>query len=429
MAKAWVEDLWHKRTGEPSERCRQHDSRNQYKSKVHGKGARWQVRGLDDQGGRLPKENYESYDDAQDRAEKLSGKVKSGEYRQELLGQITLERYFWDVFWPTHPLPPGQKEKFEQRTTSCILCFPIGELPLADIGPEQLNMWTTQLRGRVEQGLVRTAWQTLSKILQAAFEAKRITQNPCRGLRSARPPRRPETERHVWGRERIHAVRQALPDRYQITEDVGLGAALRQGECFGISPDDFSGDGHLNVVRQLQNLGGRRWFKLPKNDKKRRLPIAEELEYAVDAYCKRFPPVEVTLPWVDNTDPLMPWEERPLITVRLLVTTTQRNALIHNYYNPEIWKPALEEAGVLKRLYKADGTPRKSWHDPEGGNTYHVLRDTWASQQLAAFEAPANVAKWMGDTVETIYRYYAKFIPDDGGRGLKAMSELLMPPE
>ncbi|MDT0449932.1 tyrosine-type recombinase/integrase [Streptomyces hesseae] len=429
MAKAWVEDLWHKKTGAPSERCRQHKSPKPYRSSVHGQGARWQVRGYDDEGGRLPKENYEAYEDAATRAENLSGNVRSGKHRQEQTGRITLERYIWDVYWPNVQLPPGQRERKEQLIRSCILAYPIGHLELAGIGPEELNAWKTALRSQVGVNSVRRSWYALSKVLQGAFEAGRIDRNPCRGLDSARPPKEPPSNKHAWSSQRVREVRQALPPRWRVTDDLGFGGGLRQGEAFGVSPEDFDFEtGHLSVVRQLQSYSGRMWFKLPKEDKTRRFPIPAALCRSVKDHMEQFPPVKVTLPWVRSEDPEVPWDELPRVTVELLVVTAYGNPVTAREWNRDVWKPSLEQAGVLKRLYREDGTPRKAWEDPEGGNTYHVLRDTFASVHLAAGETPATVAAWMGDTVETVYRYYAHWIRELSGAGLRTMDQWLGSP-
>ncbi|MEV4436783.1 hypothetical protein [Streptomyces sp. NPDC049585] len=131
---------------------------------------------------------------------------------------------------------------------------------------------------------------------------------------------------------------------------------------------------------------------------------------------------------MDSPNPAVPLEELPQVTVELLVFSINGNPCSHDTFSQYIWRPSLEKAGVLKRLYKPDGKPRKAWHDPEGCNTYHVLRDTFASVHLAAGEPPATVAAWMGDTVETIYRCYAHWIPEMSGAGLRTMNQWLSTP-
>ncbi|MFC8125980.1 tyrosine-type recombinase/integrase [Streptomyces sp. NPDC057302] len=422
MAKAWVEDLWHKRNGKPTEYCRRHKGAKRYRSAAHGVGAQWQVRGYNDQGDALPKENWESYDEAENRARDLTTDVISGRLRQQQRGQITLTAYYETVWWPNAEILPGTRERTDQRVKSCILPY-LGEKRLLDIGTEELNAWKLALRKQVASGTVRTAWQNLSKILQAACEANRIPRNPCRGLDSARPPIRPPTNKEAWGPSVFRDVRVALHPRYRALAELGVAAGLRPGEALAWSPDDLR-DGWLYVDRQLQSIGARHWFKLPKRNKTRRLPVPTELEEALLAHIEAFPPVEVTLPWVDASEPTMAWEQRPKVTVRLLTATAYGNPITSNTFRTDNWNPALEEAGLVERLYRADGTPRDAWNGT-APFTFHALRHTYASVQLGAGETPVTVAEYMGDTVETVLETYAHFIPDTGGRGVEAMGNFM----
>ncbi|MFE2283904.1 tyrosine-type recombinase/integrase [Streptomyces sp. NPDC059443] len=422
MAKAWVEDRWHKKKGTPTELCRQHKGAKRYRAKAHGIEAQWEVRGYDDQGKPLRKERHESYDDAEARAIELTTEITSGRHRQQQQGKILLRRYIEDVYWPSAEIPPGTRERTWQRISSSILPH-LGDHELLDVGPEELNAWKAKLRESLGAGTIRTTWQNLSTILQAAHEAGRIPRNPCRGLTTARPPKRPPTNKTAWSQERFRDVRIALPDRYRMLANLGVGSGLRQGEALGWSPDDLR-DGWLYVDRQLQGVGRQKWFKLPKRDKTRRVPVTPEFEKAVWEYCEEFPPVTVTLPWVNPSDPTMPMHKRPKVTVRLLTTTAYSNPISHTSWNLEIWKAALEEAGVVERLYREDGTPRDAFTEP-GEHGFHVLRHTFASVHLGAGEAPTTVAEYMGDTVATVLRYYAHFIPDAGGRGLEAMGNFM----
>jgi integrase len=51
----------------------------------------------------------------------------------------------------------------------------------------------------------------------------------------------------------------------------------------------------------------------------------------------------------------------------------------------------------------------------------HALRHTAASAWLSAGVSPAAVAKWLGDTEQTLLATYAHFMPADDDRGRLAM--------
>ena len=67
------------------------------------------------------------------------------------------------------------------------------------------------------------------------------------------------------------AVREQLPERYQLVIDLGVGLGLRQGEIFGFSLADIDlNTGEIEINRQVKVLGGNRLiFGLPKGRKVR----------------------------------------------------------------------------------------------------------------------------------------------------------------
>ncbi len=52
----------------------------------------------------------------------------------------------------------------------------------------------------------------------------------------------------------------------------------------------------------------------------------------------------------------------------------------------------------------------------------HALRHTAASAWLSRGVDITAVASWLGDTVATVYRYYAHMMPDADERGRAAMA-------
>ena len=66
-----------------------------------------------------------------------------------------------------------------------------------------------------------------------------IRENPCHARTVVRPRPVPPTI-VPWSRARIVAMRLAMADRYKIVMVLGAGCGLRQGELFGVSPDDLA---------------------------------------------------------------------------------------------------------------------------------------------------------------------------------------------
>lgn len=68
-----------------------------------------------------------------------------------------------------------------------------------------------------------------------------------------------------WTPERVFAVRDAMPERFQAMADLGAGGGLRQGEILGVAVDaiDFE-SGTLHVVQQLKLSRSKAVFARPR---------------------------------------------------------------------------------------------------------------------------------------------------------------------
>ncbi|WP_176731762.1 hypothetical protein [Micromonospora rhizosphaerae] len=86
-------------------------------------------------------------------------------------------------------------------------------------------------------------------------------------------------------------------DRYRVTVDLGAGCGLRQGEIFGVSPDDVDRVRRvLHVTRQVKLVRGRLIIAPPEGGKVRHVPLPESVSRRLAEHAKRYPPVDVTLP-------------------------------------------------------------------------------------------------------------------------------------
>ncbi|MDT9693580.1 site-specific integrase [Streptomyces sp. P9(2023)] len=292
----------------------------------------------------------------------------------------------------------------------------MGQLPLRSIAATDLRAFITKLESTVSSvDYQRGILSELSSILEAAVDDKRLARNPMHA-KSVRWPKSPRERRDAWPMGTALRVRDAINPRNRIAVVVGLGCGLRQGEVFGLSPEDIDYErGMLHVRRQVQAIHGRLYFALPKGKKIRTvdLPpsVAEELKRHIEA----FPPVEVELPWGK------PEGERKKFS--LLLTTRFGNAVAVNTWNTYTWKPALAKAGVIPP--RAEGAKAWQWAAaPKDG--FHVLRHTYASIMLEAGESVVTLARWLGHSSPAItLGYYAHFMPEAGSKGRGTIDGLL----
>ena len=164
-----------------------------------------------------------------------------------------------------------------------------------------IQAWLRGLQAKPDKPLsashIRLVLGTLSSVPAAAVVDDRIVKNPAKA-ETVQPPKPDQRKLVPWEAARVAAIRAAMPHRYQAMADAGSGAGLRQGEVFGLSPDDIDWLRKIiHVRRQVKIVSGRRVFAPPKGGKDRDVPLAGSLALRLSAHLPAFPAAMVTLPW------------------------------------------------------------------------------------------------------------------------------------
>ncbi|MEU9289119.1 tyrosine-type recombinase/integrase [Streptomyces sp. NPDC048275] len=136
---------------------------------------------------------------------------------------------------------------------------------------------------------------TLSGVLQAAVEDRRLARNPCRAS-TVRPPAAAPGRVEAWPPERVLAVRAALSERYRVLVEIGAGLGLRQGEAFGLAMEDIDFEAEvIHVRRQAKMVRTKLCFALPKGRKVRDVPLPPSVARALRQHTELFTSVPVTM--------------------------------------------------------------------------------------------------------------------------------------
>lgn len=420
----YIEDRWYKAGPPDPDDPKQKPTR--VPTDLYKKCKQYRVCGIPG----VRKRSFERKTDAENWKTKVQGDLLRGEFVDHRDGGISLNDYVTKEYWPTKTGDPGTLETIETRINTRILPY-LGTQRLNAIKVPQLRKYLADLDGRYGPASIIESWGTLSSILQAAVDDERIPRNPCLA-KTVGPPSKPERKARAWARSRVMAVRAALDDHLKVMVDLGVGAGLRQGEVFGLSIDDI-GEDVIHVRRQVRMVRNRLVFSLPKGGKTRTVPLPGQLAERIKEHVKRFPPLDVTLPWTNPTEPENDKQaaERAPQTHRLLVTGERRmGALRKSGFNSGPWKRALVEAGVIPPptertptpAQQARGTRPKAKHAAARDDGFHALRHTFASVQLDARESVVSVSKWLGHADPAItLRIYAHMMPEADGRGRAAM--------
>ena len=250
----------------------------------------------------------------------------------------------------------------------------------------------------------RVILSNVSAIFGAAVDDDLIAKNPCKAGSVSRPKL---VRRKVvpWPADHVSGMHDALPERYQLAATLGSGLGLRQGEIFGLSPDDIDFlRGTVEIRRQVKILAGNRLvFALPKGRKTRTIPLPSTVSAELSAHLARFRAVPVELPWrtLDSGE---------TVRVPLVLTTRERRPLNRNYFNSCLWRRAQHEVGI----------------EQTRDNGMHALRHWYASVLLDAGESIRAVSEYLGhsDPGFTL-RTYTHLMPSSDERTRLAIDSAL----
>lgn len=335
----------------------------------YGIGRRWLLRWRDTDHKEC-KLSYDKWSQADNKRKEIEADLLRGSYIDPKAGIQTFGAYTleWLARQTTDPLT---REEMANRLRRYVEDTPLWKAQLRRIRPSTIQAWVAKLPA-IAESTKAVVFTHVSAILAAAVADELIAKNSCTSPSVRRP--RPDTKEVVpWDATWVAGMHAALPERYQPFVTLGAGLGLRQGEMFGLSPDDIDWlRGWVSVERQVKIVAGRLVYALPKGRKTRRVPLPPTVRDDLAAYLVTFPAKTVTLPWEEP-------DGEP-VTVKLLITTRQSNACNRNHCNTEIWKPALERVGI----------------EPSRENGFHALRHYFASVLLDGGENIKALSKYLG---------------------------------
>jgi integrase len=373
----------------------------------HGQGKRWLVWYQDSQAQRRTKA-FDRRVDADRYLAQVVADVVRGDYIDPERGRRTFGAFARE-WLAAQTFDPSTREQLDVRLRNHIL--PTWDnIELGQIRPLGVQQWLRTLHGGLAPNTVYVVYINFSTILNAAVAEERIAQNPATSRTVKKPP---QIKRKIvpWTVEQVRAVIAAHPERYRAIVAVGASAGLRQGELFGLAENDVDFDeGIIRVRRQVKLVRSRFLFGPPKyrrpEDEPRLVPMSESLASTLKKHMRTYPPVSVTLPWLDP-------ESSNTSNASLIFTSRERNALNRNYINKHIWKPALTKEGL--------STVRSA------GNGMHALRHFCASNWLEHGVSIKAVADYLGHRDEAFtLRTYTHFMPSADDKARRAADAALV---
>lgn len=385
---AHIQDRWFREVrGPDGETVREKTSR-------HGTGRRWKLKYIDPDGvERGP--TFTKKVDAENRKKEVEADLLRGTYIDPDAGKVTFKARAEEVV-TNRVVDPATRDAMRQRLTNHV--YPvIGSKTIGQLSqrPSVIQSLVRELNKELAPSFVRVVMAHVSLVFSVSVDDGDIPKNPCASKSVVLPKLEPK-KLVPWPEEALFAVRDALPERLQAALDCAAGLGFRQGEVLGFSPDDVDWlRGMVEVKRQLKVLNNKLIFALPKGSKSRTVPLPEQVKMGLAEHVRRFPPVEVTLPWRDHAS-------GKTATVSLMFTTVSGKPVHRDDFNRLAWKPALRTAGVPQTRE----------------NGLHMCRHYFASLMLTNGESPKAVADWLGhaDGGALLLKTYAHLLPSSEAR-------------
>jgi integrase len=264
-----------------------------------------------------------------------------------------------------------------------------GDRRLSTIRPGEIQAWVARMTRTLAPSTVQVIHGIAAAIFKSAVRDRLINTSPCE---STKLPKRLPVEVIPLTTTAVHALIDAVPERYRAVVILAAGTGLRQGECFGLTDQRLDFDNHtLRVDQQLILLPHQPPFLAPPKTaaSHRTVPLPDVIEEALREHLARFP------------------SQHP---DGLIFTDDDGNALRRTRFSREIWRPAVTAA-----------------HAPRGTG-FHELRHYYASLLIRHGESVKTVQRRLGhataaETLDT----YAHLWPDSDDRTRAAIDSALRP--
>src|SRR6266511_2165648 len=223
----------------------------------HGKGKRWLARWPD--GGRQRKRSFAKRDDAKRFLVQVEADQTRGLYVDPALGRVTVKAYAEQ--WRSQQLHRAATAEYVERMFKLHVDPVIGHLRLGQVRSSHLKTWVKDRGAVLAPSTLRVVYSYVSAMFARAVIDRLIGISPCV---SVDLPEVEHREHLIPTGEQVHALSEALPDRYRAVPLVAAATGLRGGELFGLELEhvDFLSR-EIHVRQQLTVASGRK-AELPR---------------------------------------------------------------------------------------------------------------------------------------------------------------------
>jgi integrase len=230
---------------------------------------------------------------------------------------------------------------------------------------------------------IETIYVVFASIMRGAVRDSYLRRTPCADIRL---PEVGKTIVRLLTPAQVLALAAAMPRRYALLVLLGAGTGLRQGEAFGLALDRIDqADSMITIDQQVIVVDRHPVLASPKTSASvRDVPMPQFVLSAVKNHAAHL----------------------GLAKSDVLCKTPRDTLLRRDYYNRQIWKPAIAVAGLAE------------------DTTFHDLRHTFASTALAEGVPISEVSRWLGHkSITTTVDLYGHLVPEASGRARDALDK------
>jgi len=274
-------------------------------------------------------------------------------------------------------LKPSTRRNY--RTDLRLYLIPaFGDLPLGQIGPEEVNAYLASLEGTLQPKSLTHHLSLLVKILNDAVEGHRLVANRIHRSRAIRRPKAlredDESPVEILTPEAVNRALDQLPTAWYPFFFTLVCTGLRLGEVLALRWRDFEESGRLHVRRHFS----RGAFYLPKTKRSRRSVDIGDQFVAVLLGVRR-----------------ERFGETPVDPDALIFASRTGGPIFPENLRARVWRPTLAAAGVRHV-------------------TIHSLRHLYASLLIAQGESILYVSRQLGhSSVKITADIYGHLFPDE----------------
>lgn len=388
---AFVKDQWMRAVKQPDGEVVRERKPDRW-----GKGKRWLAVWHDPNGDEVSKA-FETKIAAERHGNAMETDIARGEYIDPAAGKARLGEVA-ERWMKSRSVDPSSEIQYESKWRPHVAPT-FGKWQVKSIKPTQIAIWLKELTATCGPPTTRSAFLVLFGCLELAVEDEALKKNPAKS-KLVKRPLTVDTSIVVWPDETVDAIIDAHPEPYRLIPIIGDAAGLRQGEIFGLSPDDFDFEERvIRVCRQVKKLGKDFVFALPKNDKMRIVPMPDTVADLAQDHIARFGTPRSLRHGSGSMARCRPFgscSRGRMASRSERGTSTRQSGSLHSHwrassrYPPGTTAAAATSSQIVRPACTPYGTTTPASHS-RTGSTSRSLRSTWAITTRASHVASTRI--------------------------------------